>query len=139
MSIRVDIPDHPMYYDSIPSHLVRNHTSLKPDLIIESEGNVILAELTSPMPRHMDYWNKQKTAKYERLAENMTKKATICALEVSALGDTGRSLNLFLDNFKLDRKSRNKVKSQLSRVAIECSEIIFRNRDSTNWTPPIKL
>ena len=82
-----------------------------------------------------------KTKKYEdelRPQMKTNKPLKIQAFEVSARGLVSDSLQLFLANpiFKLGKAKRNIICKNVSIIAIQCSLMIYKNRNNKNWVPP---
>ena len=87
-----DLPEHVLRYNEIPSHLRIGNSNLRPDIIIESDQEVVIGELTSPMVWNMVSSNVKKTKKYEdelRPRMKSNKPLKIQTFEVSARGLVG--------------------------------------------------
>ena len=88
--------------------------------------------------------NEKKTNKYEdelRPQMKSNKPLKIQAFEVSARGLVGDSLQLYLNIlanpiFKLWESMRIKIFKNASIIAIQCSQMIYKNRNNKNWVPP---
>jgi hypothetical protein len=113
-------------------------SDLKPDLIILPPNNapIIIGELTSPKLQAMNDWNARKEKKYkEQLVPKMNRPASVLAFEVGQLGETNKSLNIFLASLGLRKRFCKTLITQVSVIALECSSQIFKNRDNAHWTP----
>ena len=138
----VDLKNHPLHYgDQIPSQYLKTSSTYRPDIIlITNDQKTIIAELTSPMDTNMEYWNKEKTRKYENgLIPHLKSSAGMYAFKVGARGVIPRSFFNFLQLFHLSAKQRVKIAKEVSMMALECSRKIFMNRNTKGWTPVSSL
>jgi hypothetical protein len=129
----VDLPNHRHQYANFPTHLVEE-TNLRPDLILETDSEVNLIELTSPMDSKIDYWHQIKSQKYASLRAAITfKRCNVFAIEVGALGSVASSVDTLLSHLKIGKLKRKKSKQSLSETALFCSKAIFDHRNRTDW------
>jgi hypothetical protein len=136
--VMVDLPGHRLHYESFPSQWLNSNSDLKPDLIILPPNNapIIIGELTSPNLQAMNDWNARKEKKYkEQLVPKMNRPASVLAFEVGQLGETNKSLHIFLASLGLRKSFCKTLIKQVSVIALECSSKIFKNRDNAHWTP----
>ena len=131
----IDLANNPDYYESFPEHILPGGTTLRPDLILEYDEEIILIELTSCMNNRINYWHTLKTQKYTRLTNDISliKKCSLFAIEVSAVGLVSASTETLLSHLKMPKHIKKRIKSSLSQTALECSKEIFSYRNRTEW------
>ena len=119
-----------------PAHLEMLGT-LRPDLVLTNEREVILAELTSPMEHNMERRNKDKTARYEslRLPAGDNGRLYKFPFEIGARGGINGSLKKLLDHIGLQGHQYREVRDHLSRTALRCSAEIFSHKGVRDWVP----
>jgi hypothetical protein len=80
-------------------------------------------ELTSPKLQAMNDWNARKEKKYkEQLVPKMNRPASVLAFEVGQLGETNKSLHIFLASLGLRKSFCKTLIKQVSVIALECSK-----------------
>ena len=113
-------------------------TVLRPDLVIidKKNSNIVMIELTVPFERNFEDAQRRKSEKYASLIAGLEEvgfKCTFFSLEVGSRGVISHGAHKVLKS--LSGASRKDVKcllQSLSRVAIMCSYVIFKEKDNAN-------
>lgn len=131
-------------YLRLPEYLNLNDCNLRPDLVLvsrdkEFEGKqvVFIIELTSCMEENIEIWNKKKKLRYQELETRFAERFHTInwPIEVGARGFIPNRVNELLETLKLDKAKRKTTLEELSRTAVEASEIIFNHRNIRKWNP----
>jgi hypothetical protein len=113
----------------------------RPDLILLSRlphGNgkrdIWIIELTSCMEENILQWNNLKGARYSALARRLSESYNVenRPIEIGCRGYVANSFIELLKDIKLTKQQEKTLCNQVSRVALECSSRIFKNRNTHN-------
>ena len=113
-------------------------TSSRPDIVIYSvlKKTVILIELTSPCEENFEDRHFDKIARYEALCVSIRENGWrhhLFAIEVGARGYSAYNVRSCFRRLGLNAKETKVVLSELTSTAIQCSFIIWLNRDNKIW------
>ena len=113
-------------------------TFLRPDVVIvdRRDRKIVIIELTIPFERNFEEAQRRKSVKYASVIAGLEEAGYACtffSLEVGSRGVISHGAHRFLKD--LSGASRKEVKTllqTLSRSAIKCSYVIFKERDNVN-------
>ena len=113
-------------------------TSSRPDIVIYSvlKKTVILIDLTSPCEENFEDCHFDKIARYEALCVSIRENGWrhhLFAIEVGARGYSAYNVRSCFCRLCLNTKETNVVLSELTSTAIQCSFVIWLNRDNKIW------
>ena len=114
--------------------------SLRPDIVLENDKEIIIGELTSPMEHNMASANTKKAQKYSafKLPDDDDREVVVLPFEVGARGGVNRTLSCFLTYVGLTKKQVRVTKEKVSKAAINASQQIFAAKNRKDWiVPPI--
>ena len=114
-------------------------TSSRPDVVIYSvlKKTVILIELTSPCEENFEDRHFEKVSRYDALCVNIRENGWrhyLFAIEVGARGYCAQNVRSCFRRLGYNTKETKAVLSELSSVAVQCSFVVWLNRDCKVWT-----
>ena len=127
--------------EGIPTHVVA-HTSERPDIILWSDTLrlVVMVELTIPAEVNVQAAHSRKRLRYRELSseiqlttndEGVGWKVMVLPVEVTVRGFIASSVHMLLKILGLPYK--NRLKNNLSKMAVRGSYAIWQNRDNLSW------
>ena len=142
-TVTVDLKNDSENYASLPKqgpllpHLEMLGT-LRPDIVLESDKEIVIGELTSPMEHNMKGSNEKKALKYStfKLPNGDNRDVIVLPFEVGARGGVNRTLTTFLHHVGLNKKQIRVTKEKVSKAAISASQEIFAARNKKDWSVP---
>ena len=109
----------------------------RPDIVIYSilKKTVILIELTIPCEENFEDRHFDKIARYEALCVSIRENGWrhLFAIEVGARGYCAYNVRSCFRRLGLNTKETKVTLSELTSTAIQCSFIIWLNRDNKIW------
>ena len=113
-------------------------TASRPDIVMYSvlKKTVILIELTSPCEENFEDHHFDKIARYEALCVSIRENGWrhhLFAIEVGARGYCAYNVRSCFRRLGLNTKETKVVLSELTSTAIQCSFVIWLNRDNKIW------
>lgn len=114
------------------------NTAKRPDIVVWSPSTkqLIVGELTVPCEENTAEWHTKKSARYVPDLEEAEAGGwnTSCfAFEVGARGFVCASFGVFLNALDLSRDKRRLLLKDVSRIALECSCLIYTLRHCATW------
>ena len=135
-TVTSDLPGYKTYGHSTVNPQL-TVTNLMPDIVLESESEVFILELTVPFETNVDRQHLYKMDKYAHfVSEIVSKKCTILAWEVGVRGLITKSNKETLKRIHALTNRKTNFKDMCRRqaeLAITCSYHIFLNRKNKNW------
>ena len=113
-------------------------TASRPDIVMYSvlKKTVILIELTSPCEENFEDRHFDKIARYEALCVSIRENGWrhhLFAIEVGARGYCAYNVRSCFRRLGLNTKETKVVLSEITSTAIQCSFVIWLNRDNKIW------
>ena len=114
-------------------------TSSRPDIVCYSlkKRMVVLIELTSPCEENFDDRHFDKVSRYHALCETIKKNGWRCyffAIEVGARGYCAQNVRSCFIRLGFNNRRIKTLISDLSSTAIQCSFLIWMNRNCITWS-----
>ena len=136
-TVLIDLRSAPVQF---PPHILV--TLERPDIVIYSSilSVVIMIELTSPAEENIEKWRKEKSTKYNMVAEYIKDggiwKPYVFTIEVGARGYVNNTINKTCRILGIDSKATASLIKDASRTAIRTSHFIWINRNNKVWRAP---
>ena len=113
-------------------------TTRRPDIVIYSVllKIVILIELTSPCEENFEDRHFDKNSRYDPLCVRIKENGWrhhFFAIEVGARGYCAYNVRSCLLRLGMNAKETKKVLSELTATSIQCSFVIWLNRNNKTW------
>jgi hypothetical protein len=113
----------------------------RPDILIWSERlkRLLIVELTVPCEENITSWHAKKRERYTPDAEHAQScgwDVDILPIEVGARGFVAKSFLPLLKAINYPHVKRKSLLDQISRIALECSTIIYTQRHAPVWKLP---
>ena len=136
------LPDTVVYCDiegfRNPSIITGEDT--RPDLVVESKGNIFIMELTSGYETNINKNAVRKSDRYKYVIEKLreTKPVKYLNLSMGAIGIIGKvasNISKWLEEIGLRENEKNYIIRKITNVSIRTTYYIFCKRD-TPWEDP---
>ncbi len=143
VKIYLDIPGEFSGISTVPTDIAI--TNQKPDMVIvDSNGNVTLMELTVPFESNIVQASERKKQRYEHLISNIKDNGhnvELITIEIGSRGlickeNASKLLNLVKKVKKPNGKEFRLFKSDLTKVTVIASYIIFYSKFENQWVAP---
>ncbi|XP_078583820.1 uncharacterized protein LOC144866333 [Branchiostoma floridae x Branchiostoma japonicum] len=114
------------------------HTTLRPDIVLFADGNIVMIELTVPWEEGCDLAHERKRSKYQELLLECRAKGCntwLFPVEIGCRGFPAASSWKLLKDLGLTGRERKEATRLLGEAAEKASCWLWLKRDEQNWRP----